>query len=174
MAAPFLSLDPFESGDQEEYMEVRAALNWNCRLDELFEQWFAALAERFPDDKAKRERLILALQLEAETWQRASQEMLQKKEEQKDKKKKRKPKRRDVEFPEDFDWLKAYFVRATVAGKTDKCSPRDRQHIGVPLINEDRPQYRRDEWEIPPKAAYLEGAQPKSEPTAPAPMEEPI
>ena len=83
MAAPFLSLDPFESGDQEEYMEVGAALNWNCRLDELFEQWFAALAERFPDDKAKRERLILALQLEAETWQRASQEMLQKKEEQK-------------------------------------------------------------------------------------------
>ena len=88
VAAPFLSLDPFESGDQEEYMEVRAALNWNCRLDELFEQWFAALAERFPDDKAKRERLRLALQLEAETWQRASQEMLRKKEEQKGKKEK--------------------------------------------------------------------------------------
>ena len=65
-------------------------------------------------------------------------------------------------------------MRATVAGKTDMCSPRNRQHIGVPLINEDRPQYRRDEWEIPPKAAYLEGAQPKSEPTVPAPMEEPI
>ena len=94
-------------------------------MDELFEQWFAAIAERFPDDKAKRERLILALQLEAETWQRASQEMLQKKEEQKDKKKKRKPKRRDVEFPEDFDWLKAYFARAMVAGETDTRSPRN-------------------------------------------------
>ena len=77
-------------------------------------------------------------------------------------------------FPEDFDWNKPYFVRATVEGETDMCSPRDRQHIGVPLINEDRPQYRHGEWEIPPKAAYLEGAQPKSEPTVPAPMEEPI
>ena len=78
VAAPFLSLDPFESGDQEEYMEVRAALNWNCRLDELFEQWFDAVAERFPDDKEKQDRLILAFQIEAESWKRAYQEMEQK------------------------------------------------------------------------------------------------
>ena len=124
VAAPFLSLDPFESGDQEEYMEVRAALNWNCRLDELFEQWLDAVAERFPDDKEKQGRLMLALKREVETWQCASREMLKKKEEQKDKKKKRRPKRRDVVFPEDFDWNKPYFVRATVEGKTDMCSPR--------------------------------------------------
>ena len=83
VAAPFLSLDPCESGDQEEYMEVRAALNWNCRLDELFEQWFDAVAERFPDDKDKQDRLILAFQIEAEAWKRAYQEMEQKKTEKK-------------------------------------------------------------------------------------------
>ena len=43
VAAPFISLDPCESGDQDEYMEVRAALNWNCRVDELFEQQLATL-----------------------------------------------------------------------------------------------------------------------------------
>ena len=86
VAAPFLSLDPFESGDQEEYMEVRAALNWNCRLDELFEQWLDAVAERFPDDKEKQGRLMLALKREVENWQCASREMLKKKEDQKDKK----------------------------------------------------------------------------------------
>ena len=120
---------------------MRAALNWNCRVDELFEQWFDAVAERFPDDKDKQDRLILAFQIEAEAWKRAYQEMEQKKQEQKDKKKKRKPKRREIEFPEDFDWSKAYFMRATVAGRTDMCPPNERRHIGVPLINEDRPQF---------------------------------
>ena len=94
------------------------------------------------------------------------------KKEQKDKKKKRKPQRREVTFPEDFDWDKAYFVRATVEGETDMCSPRNYTHVGVPLINEDQQPYRRPEWEIPPKAAPIPGAQPKSEPTVPAPMEE--
>ena len=83
VAAPFISLDPCESGDQDEYMEVRAALNWNCRVDELFEQWFDAVAERFPDDKEKQDRLILAFQIEAEPWKLAYQEMEQKKQEQK-------------------------------------------------------------------------------------------
>ena len=46
------------------------------------------------------------------------------------------------------------------------CTVKQRTHVGVPLIGEDRPPYRR-EWVIPPKAAYLEGAQPKSEPTLP-------
>ena len=97
-----------------------------------------------------------------------------KKKEQNDKKKKKKPQRREVTFPEDYDWDKAYFVRATVEGKTDMCSPRNYTHVGVPLIGEDQQPYRRPEWEIPPKAAPIPGAQPKSEPTVPVPMEEPM
>ena len=53
VAASSLSLDPFESGDQEEYMEVRAALNWCSRWEELFKLWTEAIAERFPDDEEK-------------------------------------------------------------------------------------------------------------------------
>ena len=86
VAAPFLSLDPLESGDREEYMEVRAALTWSCRLEELFKQWSEAIAERFPDDEEKQARLMLAFKREAENWQCASQEIFKEKKEQKDKK----------------------------------------------------------------------------------------
>ena len=54
VAAPYLSLDPFESGDQDEYMEVRASLNFDSRVEELFEQWVDVVEERFPDDKENR------------------------------------------------------------------------------------------------------------------------
>ena len=49
------------------------------------------------------------------------------------------------------------------------CTVKQRTHVGVPLIDEDRPPYQREEWVVAPKAAYLEGAQPKSEPTLPQP-----
>ena len=64
-------------------MEVRAALNFNCRVDELFEQWLDVVAERFPDDKEKQERLIHAFHIEHEAFRRAYQEMNYKKQEQK-------------------------------------------------------------------------------------------
>ena len=67
---------------------------------------------------------------------------------------------------------KPYFARASEEGKTDMCTVKQRTHVGVPLIREDRPPYRR-EWVIPPKAAYLEGAQPKSEPTLPWQLRDP-
>ena len=130
--------------------------------------------QKNPEDEEKQARLTLALRREVETWQSASQEKLKEEKERKDKQKKRKPQRREVTFPEDFDWDRAYFVRATVEGETDMCSPRNYTHVGVPLIDEDQQPYRRPEWEIPPKAAPIPGAQPKSEPTVPAPMEEPM
>ena len=60
-------------------------------------------------------------------------------------------------------------MRATT---TDMCLPKQRTHIGVPLIDEDREPYRR-EWVVPPKAAYLPGAQPKSEPMLPWQLRDP-
>ena len=79
VAASSLSLDPFESGDQEEYMEVRVALNWCSRWEELFKLWTEAIANRFPDDEEKQARLTLALKREVENWQSASQERLKEK-----------------------------------------------------------------------------------------------
>ena len=104
VAAPFLRLYPFESGDQDEYMEVRAALNFNCRVDELFEQWLDAVAERFPDDKEKQERLIRAFQIEQEAFRIAYQELNRNKQEQKDKKKKKGQRTRTVNCPQTLTW----------------------------------------------------------------------
>ena len=56
--------------------------------------------------------------------------------------------------------------------ETDMCEVERRTHIGVPLIGEDQEPYRR-EWVIPPKAAYLEGAQPTSEPMLPWHLRDP-
>ena len=96
--------------------------------------------------------------------------MNRKKQEQKDKKKKKRPKNQDRTLPPDFDMAKPYFVRASQ--ETDMCEVERRTHIGVPLIGEDQEPYRR-EWIIPPKATYLEGAHPKSEPMQPWHLRDP-
>ena len=176
VAASTLRLDPYiSSGDQDECQEVRMALDCNSRWEDLFNLWKETIAYKFPEDEEKQARLTLALRREVETWQSAYQDKANQEKEQKDKnkKKKKKPQKREVTFPEGYDWDKAYFVRATVEGETDMCSPRNYTHVGVPLIGEDQQPYRRPEWEIPPKAAPIPGAQPKSEPTIPVPMEEP-
>ena len=85
VAAPYLSLDPFESGDQDDYMEVRASLNFDSRVEELFEQWVDAVEERFKDDKEKQARLIHAFQIEQEALRLAMQDANLKVKEQKDK-----------------------------------------------------------------------------------------
>ena len=52
------------------------------------------------------------------------------------------------------------------------CAKRKRTHNGVPLIGEDQEPYRRERT-IPPKATYLEGAHPKSEPMQPWHLRDP-
>merc|ERR1712079_405403 len=64
---------------------------------------------------------------------------------------------------------KPYFTRASQ--QTDMCEEEKDPHWG-PLIGEDQEPYRR-EWIIPPKATYLEGARPKSEPMQPWHLREP-
>ena len=86
-AASYLSHEPFESGDQEDYMVVRASLNWDSRAEELLEQWLHAVQERFYRGKEKQERLILAFQIEQAALRRATQEANIKVKEQKDRRK---------------------------------------------------------------------------------------
>ena len=85
-AASYLSHEPFESGDQEDYMVVRASLNWDSRAEELHEQWLNAVRERFHRDKEKQERLILAFQMGQAALRCATREAGTKVEEQKDRK----------------------------------------------------------------------------------------
>ena len=46
VAASSISLDPYCSGDQDECMEVRVALNCNSRWEDLFNLWKEAIAEK--------------------------------------------------------------------------------------------------------------------------------
>ena len=157
VAASFISLDPFCSGDQDECTEVRVAPHCPNRWEELFDLWKEAVKEKFPDDEEKQARLIRALRRETENWHRVSQEKLQEKKKQKDQKKKRRPQQRDVEFPENFDWNKPYFVHSTIEG--ERCSPRTYKRVfgnlGMPLIDEDQQPYRHSrrtaDWRISQK-----------------------
>ena len=111
-AASYLSHEPFESGDQEDCMVVRVPQEWDSRAEELEEQWLNAVRERFPRDKEKRERLILAFQIEQAALRCATKEANKKVEEQKDRRTKRKLKDREPGLPPDVDVTKAYFKRA--------------------------------------------------------------
>ena len=128
VAAPYLSLDPFESGDQDDYMEVRASLNFDSRVEELFEQWVDAVEERFKDDKEKQARLIHAFQIEQEAFRLAMQDANLKVKEQKDNKKTTKANNHDREPPPDFDMAKPYFMRASQ--QTDMCEEEKDPHWG--------------------------------------------
>ena len=86
-AASYLSYDPFESGDQEDSEVVRRPREWDNRAEELEQQWLRAVRERFPRDKEKRERLILAFQYEQVALHCATQEANHKVEENKDRRK---------------------------------------------------------------------------------------
>ena len=122
---------------------------WDSRVEELEEQWLNAVRERFPRDKEKRERLILAFQFEQAALRCATKEANKKVEEQKDRRKKRKLKDREPGLPPDVDVTKAYFKRA-VHPKSDMSLPRQRTRIGVPLVNEaQEPFQRRREWIVP-------------------------
>ena len=79
VAASSIGLDPYCSGDQDECMEVRVALNCCSRWEELFKLWKEAIAETNPEDEEKQARLALALRREVEAWQSASQEKLKEK-----------------------------------------------------------------------------------------------
>ena len=136
VAAPYLSLDPFESGDQDDYMEVRASLNFDSRVEELFEQWVDAVEERFKDDKEKQARLIHAFQIEQEAFRLAMQDANLKVKEQKDKKKKKKPKNHDRELPPDFDMAKPYFMRASQ--QTDMCEEEKGPTLGSLLLEKTK------------------------------------
>ena len=38
VAAPYLGLDPFETADQDDYLEVRAEASLNSRVEELYDK----------------------------------------------------------------------------------------------------------------------------------------
>ena len=54
VAASFISLDPYCSGDQDECMEVRVALDCSSRWEELFELWKEAIKEKIQRMKKSR------------------------------------------------------------------------------------------------------------------------
>ena len=60
VAAPYLGLDPFETADQDDYMEVRAEVSANSRTEELYDKWVETVERLYPNDKPRRDRLIAA------------------------------------------------------------------------------------------------------------------
>ena len=73
-------------------MEVRASLNFDSRVEELFEQWVDVVEERIKDDKEQQARLIHAFQIEQEAFRLVMQDANLKAKEQKDKQEQEKAK----------------------------------------------------------------------------------
>ena len=78
MAAPYMGLDPFETADQDDYLEVRAEASLNSRVEELYDKFVETVEKMYPDDKPKRERLIKAFMDEQHGLKLLAQEVDQK------------------------------------------------------------------------------------------------
>ena len=51
VAAPYLGLDPFETADQDDYLEVRVEVSVNSRTEELYDKWVETVKKLYPNDK---------------------------------------------------------------------------------------------------------------------------
>ena len=51
VAAAYLGLDPFETCDQDDHLEVRAEVSVNARAEELYDKWVETVKKLYPNDE---------------------------------------------------------------------------------------------------------------------------
>ena len=51
VAAAYLGLDPFETCDQDDHLEVRVEVSVNARAEELYDKWVETVKKLYPNDE---------------------------------------------------------------------------------------------------------------------------
>ena len=58
VAAAYLGLDPFETCDLDDHLEVRVEVSVNARTEELYDKWVETVKGLYPDDKEWQDIII--------------------------------------------------------------------------------------------------------------------